>query len=146
MESNIRFAVAPDAPRLAELSEQLGYPTTAEEIAERLAQIQADEEQAVFVAETGDQIVVGWIHVFLAKLLIKDLSVEIGGLIIDEPYQGQGVGSLLLAQVEAWGKSQGATIITVRSSIQRDRAHDFYEKAGYQQVRTQQVFRKSLAK
>jgi len=140
---NIRTATQADAARLAELSEQLGYPATPEEIAERLAQIQADEEQAVFVAESSQEVV-GWIHIFLSKLLVRAPSTEIGGLIVDEQCQGQGIGSLLIAQAENWAKEKGATTISARSSVTRDQAHAFYLKSDYQQVRTQHVFQKML--
>jgi predicted N-acetyltransferase YhbS len=144
MKVTVRFAAASDVERLAGLSNQLGYPTTPAEIAERLAQIQTDEEQAVFVAESASREVIGWIHVFLSKLLIKAWSAEIGGLIVDAQYQGQGIGSLLVARAEAWGREKGAAAVSVRSSITREQAHDFYSKLGYEQVRTQHVFRKML--
>ena len=52
-ELKIRRAKTGDAARLADLSGQLGYPTTAAQMRERLRGLKPAFQHAVFVAESA---------------------------------------------------------------------------------------------
>jgi len=65
MALRIRPAQPEDAPALAALAGQLGYPTTPEKMMARLQALAEDDHQAVFVAVEADGQVVGWVHVYL---------------------------------------------------------------------------------
>ncbi|MFQ5925956.1 MAG: GNAT family N-acetyltransferase [Terriglobia bacterium] len=140
----IRSAMPGDAKRLAELSGQLGYPRTREEILRHLSQLQEDPEHAVYVAETLDGKVMGWLHVFVSPLLEVDAQAEVGGLVVDEAQRGHGAGRLLLQQAEQWAREKGCRTVCLRCNVIRTGAHAFYEKLGYQTIKSQKVFRKSL--
>jgi len=129
---------------LAQLCTQLGYPTTATAVRQRLTQMQPQANYAVFVAECHDIGVIGWVHAHLTQLVQADLQVEIGGLVVDANYRGSGIGRQLLLQVEQWAKQQGCKSIYVRSNIIREQAHVFYEKLGYSYVKTSLAFCKIL--
>ncbi|HVH70124.1 MAG TPA: hypothetical protein VNB49_03315, partial [Candidatus Dormibacteraeota bacterium] len=58
-ELKIRRAKIADAPRLANLSGQLGYPTTEAQIRQRFERIRPAAQHALFVAETKDAGVIG---------------------------------------------------------------------------------------
>jgi GNAT superfamily N-acetyltransferase len=139
----IRLAQPEDAVRIADLCSQLGYPATADAVRERLAEIGQDERHAVFVAE-GAGRVAGWIHVYLCPLVVVGLQAEIGGLVVDENWRGRGVGRLLLEWAEQWVRERGVQDLVVRSNVVRERAHAFYERAGYICFKTSRVFRKRL--
>ena len=140
---NVRPAIESDAPAIAGLCTQLGYPSTPEEVARRLRQILSWQGQALFVAEVGGQVA-GWIHVQVYPLPEMDLHTEIGGLIVDEAQRGRGVGRMLLARAEEWAQAQGCAEIRVRCNIIRARTHKFYEQCGYANIKTQHTFRKKL--
>jgi hypothetical protein len=53
---------ADDAAALAALAEQLGYPTTPAQVAQRLAELDASAEHAVWVAEGAGGRVAGWVR------------------------------------------------------------------------------------
>ena len=53
----IRPAAATDAPRLAELMTELGYPASAQAVRERLADWLSDPASRVLVAERGGRVV-----------------------------------------------------------------------------------------
>lgn len=140
----MRAAGEADASALAALSSQLGYKATPGDSRHRLADIRARGFAEVFVAERGERQVVGWVHVFVASSLDSDLHGEIGGLVVDDTMRGAGIGALLLRAAEDWCKSQGLREIRVRSNVVRRRAHGFYNREGYADVKTQAVFRKEL--
>src|SRR5260370_22164606 len=67
-ELKIRRAKTGDAARLADLSGQLGYPTTAAQMRERLRGIKPAFQHAGFVAESASDGVVALLHVTQAPL------------------------------------------------------------------------------
>jgi GNAT superfamily N-acetyltransferase len=140
----IRRARMADAPRLAELSGQLGYPTTAAEIRKRLLKLKPVSQNALFVADSRDTGVVGWAHVSVTHLVEVGTRAELNGLIVAEGQRSFGAGARLLAAVEDWARKHGCPGMSVRSNVVRDRAHKFYEREGYEHYKTQKAFRKAL--
>jgi GNAT superfamily N-acetyltransferase len=137
----IRPMTAADAPLVAELTTQLGYPTSVEETGQRLLALEG--RHAALVADEDGQAI-GWVHVALVTSLVSGLKADIGGLVVDENHRSGGVGAELLAAAEAWARAQGAARMVVRSRIARERAHRFYEREGYELVETSHVFEKPL--
>ncbi len=135
-----------DYARLADLAGQLSYPSTAEEIAQRLTVMAGSRDHAVFVAETQEGEIAGWIAVFISRGLEVNPRGEISGLIVDERFRSQAVGKHLLARAEEWTREQGCDVLGLRSNVIRDRAHAFYLREGYQHTKTQKTFRKNLAR
>ena len=143
-ELKIRRAKSSDAPRLAELSVQLGYPVTASEIRQRLRAIRPAPLHAVFVAESKGVGVVGWLHVSKQPLLEVEVRAEVNGLIVSEGHRSLGAGARLLAAAEEWARKHGCKSMSVRSNVIRERAHQFYERNGFEHYKTQKSFRKPL--
>jgi len=139
----IREALPQDYARIAELAGQLGYPSSPDEIAKRLDGMQHSNEHAVFVAQVGSEIA-AWLAVFVYRVVEADARAEISGFVVDERYRSQRVGMHLLARAERWAREKGCRAIGLRSNVIRDRAHAFYERHGYQHVKTQKSFRKDL--
>ena len=132
-----------DAPRLAELSGELGYPATANEIRARLNRLKSTHH-TVFVAENAVGHVIGWLHVSVAPLLEVPLRGEINGLVVADGQRSQGTGAQLLQAAEDWARQQRCHSMSVRSNAIRERAHKFYERNGYEHYKTQKAFRKTL--
>jgi GNAT superfamily N-acetyltransferase len=143
--TTIRAARTYDAPAIAELCGQLGYPATRQQIATRLAGVESEPLSRVLVAESHEGKVVGWLHVAARAQLTEDACAEILGLVVDESTRGGGIGFALVNAAEAWARSSGCVHIRVRSRSERERAHRFYERAGYARNKVQQVLRKPLA-
>jgi GNAT superfamily N-acetyltransferase len=139
----IRRAAPGDVPRIAELSDELGYPTSVTEMRERFALIKPPSAHAVFVAEF-EKKVIGWIHVSITPLLEVARRAEVNGLIVAECHRSLGAGAKLLDAAEAWARGKKCQGMSVRSNVIRDRAHAFYERQGYSHIKTQKAFRKSL--
>jgi len=139
----IRHATGSDVPRIAELSGELGYPTTAAEMKRRFELIKPAGAHAVFVAEYQKNVI-GWIHVSITPLLEVARRAEVNGLIVAESHRSSGAGAALLDAAEQWARQKQCAGMSVRSNVIRDRAHDFYERQGYIHIKTQKAFRKPL--
>ena len=140
----IRQAQEQDCEEIARLAGQLGYPVSGEVMRLRLQRLLASPSDVVYVAESANGRLAGWIHGVLSQFLESDHRVEIGGLVVDERSQRKGVGRDLIKRVEDWAVEQGVTQASVRCRATRAEAHLFYESLGYQRNKTQIVFRKSL--
>ncbi|MEP6763082.1 MAG: GNAT family N-acetyltransferase [Gemmatimonadaceae bacterium] len=127
----IRQPVSADAPVMADLLTQLGYPSNAAEIAQRLLPLVDHTHAVIFVAEI-DEKVVGVItaHTF-PSLHATEPSAWITTLVVDEACRGRHVGRELVSRVEQWVTERGAKRISVTSATRRSDAHAFYGKVGY---------------
>jgi GNAT superfamily N-acetyltransferase len=143
-EVRIRRARQSDAARIALLSGQLGYPTTARQMAARLKCALREKSGACFVAEANEEGVIGWVHVSVTPLLEVERRAEVNGLVVDEGVRSLGVGKSLLGAAERWAQKMGCKGMSVRSNVIRERAHDFYLREGYEHYKTQKAFRKAL--
>jgi len=141
----IRRARLADAPMIAELSGQLGYPSTKRETEERLARLlPRPHDTVVLVAESPAHEVMGWLHVSVVPLLEVALRAEINGFIVAEGQRSLGAGAKLLEAAEQWAKKKGCKSISARSNVIRERAHAFYVRNGFENYKTQKAFRKDL--
>ena len=141
----IRRARLKDAAAIADLSGQLGYPATQQEMAERLARLlRLSRVNQVLVAEAPSGDVVGWLHVSMNPLLEVPLRAEVNGLIVADGQRSLGAGEKLLQAAETWARHKGCRGMSVRSNVLRDRAHSFYLRNGYEHYKTQKAFRKNL--
>ena len=139
----VRPMAAGDADSVAQLMTQLGYPSTSQQIAQRFARIDGQSNQALFVAEDEGQVVAS-VHVAANPYLENDASAEILGLVVADEYRSRGVGKALVSAAEAWAAALGCGMLRVRSNTIRTRAHAFYDRAGFQRVKTQLCFEKRL--
>jgi len=140
----VRRAALADARRIAELSGQLGYPATTEEVVRRFQELEGDPRHVVYVAELPSGQVIGWVHVHEVRLIESDLRAEVSGLVIAEGLRGGGAGKLLMQHAEGWARTRGCGSVLLRSNVIRTGAHAFYEKLGYENIKSQKVFRKML--
>jgi len=140
----VRLAQPRDSDRIAKLAGQLGYPCTGEEVRARLSQMPDANQYAVFVAELPTGQIAGWIGLYVFRAVGMETVAEISGLIVDEDIRSCGIGKMLLDAADEWAQRVGCHVISVRSNVKRDRAHQFYTINGYEHVKTQKELRKKL--
>ncbi|MBI5629383.1 MAG: GNAT family N-acetyltransferase [Elusimicrobia bacterium] len=142
----IRPAAIEDGPRLAELSVQLGYPSSSEQVSARLIKVQSLDSGAVFIGEI-DGRVAGWVEVHQRQPLLVDggSEAEVMGLVVDAGLRRSGLGRKLMDKAERWAQSRGCRFLRVRTNVVRQDAHAFYERLGFAKVKTQTVYKKTLA-
>jgi GNAT superfamily N-acetyltransferase len=138
----IRTARPSDAPALAELMAQLGYPTSEDQMARRLRAIADEKHFVTFVAvENGD--VVGMAGASVAPFYEKDgLCCRLLALAVLDEHRRRGIGEALVDQVEEWARGRGAVDVRLNSAHHRADAHAFYERLGYESTGLR--FRKEL--
>jgi GNAT superfamily N-acetyltransferase len=139
----VRPAQLDDAGALARLSGMFGYDADPVTHERRLAALLTLDSQGVWVAQLDDTIA-GWINACIRQQLESDAYVEVTGLVVDAGLRGRGIGAALLEQAEAWARHRGYTSLRVRSNLLRERAHAFYRREGYADLKQQQVFVKRL--
>ena len=133
-----------DAPRVAELAGELGYPSTAAQILARKSELDRLGQSGIFVAEGAEGGVIGWIIVGEMCSLELDPHAEVKGLVVASEARNRGVGVLLMEAGEAWARARGLREMVLRSNVIRDRAHAFYRRIGYEEQKRQVKFRKRL--
>ena len=139
---HIRAAKTTDAPRLAMLLDELGYPTKITDLKRRVANVISDPGHALYVAER--RAILGVIHLAIMQSLGTGTFVEIVGLVVSEKHRGKSVGSQLVSRGERWAIENGCRRMRVRTNVLRKEARVFYDKIGYEAKKTQEVFDKVL--
>lgn len=140
-----RRAAASDAPEIARLTNELGYPATEHEIASRLDTMLRLPTHFVAVAEEPRARLLGWVVAERRVMLESGEQVEIVGLVVDSTHRRAGVGTRLAIAVEHWAASQGIVTLAVSSNIARTQSHPFYERLGYVCTKTRHAYVKRLA-
>lgn len=137
-----RQAIAEDAARIAELNAILGRGDGEAQINAALERIRSNDGEAVLVSEDPAGRIQGWIHVGVREVLGSGRRCEIIGLVVDPNARGNGIGRRLVEAAETWGRERGLERVLVRSNVNRDGAHLFYPRLGYELVKTQHVYGK----
>jgi GNAT superfamily N-acetyltransferase len=128
----LREPRATDVEAIGPLLEQLGHPSTDEQIRARLARLMEDANSLVLMAER-DGRVVALAAADLTLQLERDPSCRLTALVVDEPERRQGVAQVLTAAVEDWARERGAFRVELTSAYERKAAHAFYESIGYRE-------------
>jgi len=146
-QPTVRAATLDDLPRVCELAQDLAalhheaWPSqfappaagTRDEAHWRDSLAGAD--RAGFVAEL-DGAVVGFMTLVVAQDVHSVLQprryVRVNSICVDREVRGRGVGSALMAQAEAWGRSQGASEVRLVVWAFNRTALRLYEELGYE--------------
>lgn len=139
----LRPARLEDAPAIAGLATQLGYPTNTEQAEARMRGL-LDRSDGVLLVTEEEGSVTGWIQIAGAFRIENDPFAEITGLVVDESRRSQGTGARLVEAAIEWAVRHGFRTIRVRSNTVRERTHAFYERLGFQRTKTQVSFSKPI--
>ena len=142
-QPTFRRATAADAEAVAELSDQLGYPMSADLVRTRLSALCAVPTHAIIIAEL-DGTMCGWVHAHVQESLVGGERGAILGLVVSSNFRRRGIGRLLMSEAERWVRERGLSEIVLRSNVKRSESHAFYPAIGYEHFRTQAVYRKLL--
>ena len=141
--ASVRVARESDANDLASLTGQLGYQVKPPELRSRLSRILERSDQRFLVAEDQRQIV-GWLHASVVEHVEADPFVVVSGLVVDKSCRRRGIGRMLMESAETWAKERHCSVVRLRSTAARTGAHQFYERLGYKNIKTQYSFAKLL--
>ncbi len=123
----IRRARATDAPTIAALLAELGYPATAGEVEDRLGRF--DGSDCVLIT-AGGLIVLHRVP----RLAEGSPFARITALVVAADRRGQGIGRALLSAAEDVARDWDCRLIEVSSARrpERDAAHSLYSSAGFE--------------
>ena len=131
----IRPASQSDAPALAPLLAELGYPVDEATLARRLERMLQRDDQHVLIAERVDgarSAALGLLalHIFPVLAYSEDLAM-IMALVVAEEGRGTGVGRQLVEHAAHVARGRGASRLMVTTHVRRADAHAFYERLGF---------------
>jgi len=130
----IRSAELADAPRIAELLTELGYPVDAGAVRERLAYWLPDQASKVLIADL-DGGVAGCISLHAIPYLERTGRwLRIESLVVEAGRRRGGAGRALVDAAEQLARQWGCVLIEVTSKRSRADAHAFYRRLGFTDV------------
>jgi GNAT superfamily N-acetyltransferase len=137
---SVRPAGAADSDAIAALVTDLGFESTSDEIAARLAGLKKSREVPL-VAEQGE--VIGILAWHVTPVLHRPKPVgRITMMVVVEGERRRGIGRALVEAACAELRGRGCGLIEVTSNVDLSGAHGFYRKLGFE--RTSYRFAKEL--
>ncbi|ARC57259.1 Aminoglycoside N(6')-acetyltransferase type 1 [Frondihabitans sp. 762G35] len=125
-------ATARDLDDLVALIRLLGYSIESDELASRLARLTREAGHETWVVRDADGRIsaVAGGHVTWAYNSDQP-TAQLLLLVVRPDVRRDGLGSLVLAHFERWGRSHRALQLSAVSAAATDSAHRFYQKRGY---------------
>ena len=120
---------------------EMGYEYPVEDTKKQLKQLLNDNNHKIYVALVEDKVA-GYIHANNYDLLYSPHLKNIMGIAVSCCFRKNGIGKMLLEQVERWAKDTGAYGVRLVSGATRIGAHAFYISCGYEENKEQRNFKK----
>jgi GNAT superfamily N-acetyltransferase len=127
----IRLAALRDAEAIAPLLGQLGYPTTADELSERIERLADRPDGEVLVAELDGEVVGLAAYQLIDVIERPDPQCRITALVVDDRYRRRGVAYALLHTIEETARDFACFRLEVTTHPDRADALSFYRAAGF---------------
>ncbi|MGH8197717.1 MAG: GNAT family N-acetyltransferase [Steroidobacteraceae bacterium] len=131
----IRHAEPSDIPSLVKLMQELGYPTDAERLREKLASFDASVMDALLVAEKEGNVV-ACLGLHAMEILPSGRLGRITAIVVASDARRQGIGKRLMDAGVQYFDSQECTILEVTSSEHRQEAHALFRSFGFAEKRS----------
>jgi len=125
------------------LCETLDYAPSPDDLRSHYESMADSSEHSLMIAELGGRVV-GFVHVFIKRMLEDAPQAQVQAIATLPDVQGQGVGSRLLAAAEDWARARGIGAVTIYCAEYRDDTHDFYAARGYDLTVRSSRFQKRL--
>ncbi len=135
-----------DCPSLKEINDKaLGYCVSLDLVESQFERL-IDDGHHYFLAYDDEDThqLVGYVHAECYETLYTDKGLNVLALAVLPDYQGKGIGSSLVAGLEALAKEEEFAFIRLNSASHRTEAHGFYRKLNYVNDKTQLRFIKKL--
>lgn len=138
MSTNIKPMNTGHLADVGALADQLGYQVSLSDLRSRFEEMSGNAENAFFVLEENG--VKGWMHLMIVSTLLKEKRVEIKALVVDESVRSKGYGKAFINHAREWAKTNRLSTIYLSSNIMRERAHAFYLREGFKNLKTGHFF------
>ena len=134
-QPRVREATERDAEAIHSLAGELAAtvgdsPPRLEDVRARLVELLEEPRARVLVAE--DERVVGMASLWIKPDLAHgDTVIEVPTLVVAEGSRREGVGKLLMEEVQRLGAENGADLIELVATTQNVAAREFYRTLGF---------------
>jgi GNAT superfamily N-acetyltransferase len=128
---NIRRVLKDDAKQLFAVYKQLGYAIHEEQLNERLDDLLAGKEHALYLAELPEGEIIGWVHAYIGMSLYTDPVAYIRELIVDREMRYIGAEQTLLQVIEQWAREQNCSAVYLWLEAMQQKDPRFYQGLGY---------------
>lgn len=128
-----------DAKVVTHLCKQLGYEISAEQVQKNIKSFFTKENSDAFVAVYENKVV-GWITVAHTVTIESPPFCEIRGLVVDEQYRNNKIGTMLIEKSKQWCADRNCNRLRLRCNVIRKEAHNFYLHLGFIEKKEQKVF------
>jgi GNAT superfamily N-acetyltransferase len=130
----IRDACPGDAEALVALVGQLGYPTSADAVRERVERLSSSDTDRLVVAELDGEIVgLASLHTSLS-IAYDSPAAKLSAIVVDERHRRGGIGQALVEEMEREAERQGCYLVFLTTAGRREGAHAFYERIGFEET------------
>jgi ribosomal protein S18 acetylase RimI-like enzyme len=131
MTIRLRAARETDAEQVAALMTELGYPSTAASVKERLDHALHSEISCCLVAQDADEVI-GLVSAELVPYFPTGTAIcRVTSVVVASQHRRRGVGDLLIAAAAEFAREHECSGIEVTSAERRVDAHRFYERLGF---------------
>lgn len=126
----LRPATSADAPRIAALFTEEGYPAGASAIEARLGHFDSDDSTVIVADHDGE--ILGFIALHVVPRFEHDDSfIRIVALVVDSTVRDRGIGRVLMAEAERIGRERAAAFVEITAGHHRPAARHLYDSLGY---------------
>lgn len=129
-EFHLRDARLEDATNVAALLTELGHPTDAADIPERLPHVFAEGGAVKLAVDENDEPLGLLVLSKHWGLHAPGPIAYIAALVVTASARRRGVGNVFVDFAKEWGRSHGCSRLTVTSAEHRADAHAFYPSMG----------------
>lgn len=128
----LRPAGLRDAALVADLLDELGYPCSPDDAADRIAQLEDHPDHELLLLELDGRCCGLLALDLIYSLPLGRTSCRISALVVADSSRGRGLGRWLVGEAERRARQAGATRIEVSSAGHRTDAHKLYRECGFE--------------
>lgn len=140
----IRHATSGDIETIIELTRQLGYEISREDVAANLHMYEKTQGY-VFVASQNEKVIAFIAGVFIPLFHSYEMMFRITALCVDETERMRGIGKSLIQKLEELCIKKECFYMEVTSGEKRKKeAYLFYDKLGYDTYKGKRYTKKLL--
>jgi ribosomal protein S18 acetylase RimI-like enzyme len=131
MAVTLRPAREADAEQVASLMTELGYPSAATGVNDRLHGSLGSQTSCCLVAQVDNEVI-GVMSAELIPYFPTGSSIcRVTSLVVSSRHRSRGIGEKLVAAAATFARERGCSGIEVTSAERRVDAHRFYVKLGF---------------
>jgi GNAT superfamily N-acetyltransferase len=132
--AKVREARVDDAPAVARLLGELGYPADEAAAAVRIQRHLDSPSDHLLLAEVDGEVAgLASLHVSLA-LEYDEPAGKLSAIVVDDRFRRRRVGAVLVEAIEAEARARGCCLLFLTTAERREDAHAFYRAIGFEET------------